>query len=115
GSGVFNSPNTNTIMSSVPVERRGIAAGTRTMMNNTGAVVSIAMTFAVVASGMTSQAMTSLFAGTQVGPQGIYIIQFIHDLRVAFMVCFLISVVAALIAYMRGPTPVWSGAAGAGP
>jgi len=110
GSGIFNSPNTNTIMSAVPVERRGIAAGTRTMMNNTGSVVSIAMTFGVVSSGMTPEAMTGLFAGTQVGPKGIFISIFMHDLHLAFMVCFGISVAASIIAYMRGPTPVWKSA-----
>ena len=108
GSGIFNSPNTNTIMGSVPVERRGIAAGTRTMMNNTGSVVSIAMTFAVVSSGMTPKAMAALFAGTQVGSEGVFVDVFMHDLHVAFTACFFISVVAAVIAYMRGPTPVWN-------
>jgi len=107
GSGIFNSPNTNTIMGSVPVERRGIAAGTRTMMNNTGSVLSIAMTFAVVSSGMTPDALAGLFSGTQIGPKGIFIAVFIRDLRIAFMICFVISIVAAVIAYMRGPTPSW--------
>lgn len=107
GSGIFNSPNTNTIMGGVPPERRGIAAGTRTMMNNTGSVISIALTFAVVSSGMTPQAMTALFAGVQIGSHGIVIDQFMRDLRIAFSISFAISVVAAVIAYLRGPKPVW--------
>ncbi|MDA8425353.1 MAG: MFS transporter [Treponema sp.] len=108
GSGIFNSPNTNTIMGSVPVERRGIAAGTRTMMNNTGSVISIAMTFGVLSSGMTPKAMAALFAGTQIGSEGIFLNVFLRDLHVAFVTCFVISVAAAVIAYMRGPTPAWS-------
>ncbi|HZK87766.1 MAG TPA: MFS transporter [Anaerovoracaceae bacterium] len=36
GSGMFFSPNTNAIMGAVPVGRRGIAAGVRTMMTNAG-------------------------------------------------------------------------------
>ena len=38
GSGMFNSPNTAAMMGTVPTERRGIAAGARTMLQNTGAV-----------------------------------------------------------------------------
>lgn len=107
GSGVFNSPNTNAIMGAVPVERRGIAAGTRTMMNNAGSVISIAMTFAIISSGMTPQAMAALFAGLQVGSGGIFVDAFVRDLRLAFFVSFLISIVATVIAFLRGPAPVW--------
>jgi EmrB/QacA subfamily drug resistance transporter len=107
GSGTFNSPNTNAIMGAVPVERRGIAAGTRTMMNNAGSVISIAMTFAIVSSGMTPKALTALFAGVQIGSEGIIVATFMHDLRIAFFVSFLASVAAAIIAYMRGPAPTW--------
>jgi MFS family permease len=108
GSGIFNSPNTNAIMGAVPVERRGIAAGTRTMMNNAGSVISIAMTFAIVSSGMTPKAMTALFAGVQIGSEGIIIDTFMRDLQMAFFVSFLVSVAAAIIAYMRGPAPRWA-------
>ena len=107
GSGIFNSPNTNAIMGAVPVERRGIAAGTRTMMNNAGSVISIAMTFAIISSGMTPQAMAALFAGVQVGSEGIFVDVFMRDLRTAFFVSFLISAAATVIAYLRGPAPVW--------
>lgn len=111
GSGIFNSPNTNTIMGAVPPERRGIAAGTRTMMNNSGAVISIAMSFAVISSDITPQAMSALFAGTQVGSQGIAVDAFISDLRLAFFISFVISVIAMVIAFLRGPAPAWGPAA----
>ena len=38
GSGIFNSPNTAAMMGVVPMHRRGIAAGARMMLPNTGAV-----------------------------------------------------------------------------
>lgn len=107
GSGIFNSPNTNTIMSVVPPERRGIAAGTRTMMNNAGSLLSIAMAFAILSSGLTPEAMNALFIGAQIGSKGILVDVFISDLRLAFFISFVISMVAAVISYMRGPTPVW--------
>ena len=42
GSGMFNSPNTAAMMGTVPAHRRGVAAGARTLLQNTGAVLSIA-------------------------------------------------------------------------
>src|SRR5207248_3347234 len=42
GSGMFMSPNTAAMMGVVPEHRRGIAAGARVMLQNTGAVISIA-------------------------------------------------------------------------
>ncbi len=107
GSGMFNSPNTSTIMGLVPPERRGIAGGTRTMLTNAGSVLSIAMAFAILSSGLTPQAMSALFIGAQIGGKGIFVDTFISDLRFAFFLSFVISIGAAVISYMRGPTPVW--------
>ena len=50
GSGMFNSPNTAAMMGTVPPHRRGIAAGARVLVQNTGAVISIAFVLAVVTS-----------------------------------------------------------------
>jgi EmrB/QacA subfamily drug resistance transporter len=107
GSGMFNSPNISTIMGMVPPERRGIAGGTRTMLMNAGSVISIAMAFAILSSGLTPQAMDALFIGAQVGGKGIFVNTFISDLRFAFFLSFIISIAAAIISYMRGPTPIW--------
>jgi MFS family permease len=107
GSGMFNSPNISTIMGMVPPERRGIAGGTRTMLMNAGSLISIAMAFAILSSGLTPQAMDALFIGAQVGGKGIFVNTFISDLRFAFFLSFIISIAAAIISYMRGPTPIW--------
>ena len=47
GSGMFNSPNTAAMMGAVAPHRRGIAAGARVLVQNTGAVISIAFVLAV--------------------------------------------------------------------
>ena len=52
GSGMFNSPNTAAMMGTVPAKRRGIAAGARTLLQNTGAVLSIAFVLAIVTSAV---------------------------------------------------------------
>lgn len=112
GSGMFFSPNTSAIMGAVPVERRGIAAGVRTMMNNAGSVISIALAMAIISSSITPEALQGLFAGTQVGSKGIAIGQFIGGLRTAFLISFIISLIAALISYLRGAEPNWNQNAG---
>ena len=107
GSGMFFSPNSNAIMSAVPVERRGIAASVRTMMNNAGNVISIGLAMAIISTSITPQALQGLFAGTQVGSQGIAIGEFIHGLRTAFTISFIFSLLAAIISFVRGPQPIW--------
>ncbi len=107
GSGMFFSPNTSAIMGAVPVEKRGIAAGTRTMMNNAGSVISIAMAMAVISSSISQDALLRLFVGTQVGSQGIAVSHFISGLRTAFTISFIFSLLAAAISYLRGPEPRW--------
>src|SRR3954454_21139142 len=47
GSGLFNSPNTAAMMGAVPPHPRGIAAGVRALLQNTGAVLSIAFVMAI--------------------------------------------------------------------
>lgn len=107
GSGMFFSPNSNAIMSAVPVERRGIAGSLRTMMNNAGNVISIGLAMAVISTSITPQALQGLFAGTQVGSQGIAVGGFIQGLRIAFTISFIFSLLAAGISFLRGPQPVW--------
>ncbi|MDG6908261.1 MAG: MFS transporter [Nitrososphaerota archaeon] len=48
GMGMFASPNTASVMDSVPEEHRGAAAGMRSTMQNTGMMVSISVFFAVI-------------------------------------------------------------------
>jgi hypothetical protein len=94
-------------MSNVPADKRGIAAGVRTMMNNAGTVISIALAMGIISSSIDPQAMQALFVGTQVGSKGIAVAQFIKGLRDTFGISFAISLVAAFISYLRGPQPKW--------
>jgi EmrB/QacA subfamily drug resistance transporter len=107
GSGMFFSPNTSAVMGAVPVEKRGIAAGTRTMMNNAGLVISMGISMAIISSSISADALQRLFVGTQVGSRGIAVANFISGLRLAFTISFGFSLLAALISYLRGPKIVW--------
>jgi EmrB/QacA subfamily drug resistance transporter len=108
GSGMFFPPNTSSIMGAVPSDRRGIAAGVRTMMNNAGSVISIALAMAIVSSSITQEAMEGLFAGTQVGSKGIAVSLFVAGLRAAFTISFFISLLASFISFLRGEQPKWN-------
>jgi len=102
GSGFFFSPNTNAIMGSVAPERRGIAAGTRTMMNNAGMLVSMAMGLALITSSMSPTALQGLLTHTQVGSQGVVVSGFITGLHRAFWLSFIVSIAAVLASLLRG-------------
>ena len=69
---MFNSPNTAAMMGTVPAHRRGIAAGARTMLQNTGAVLSIAFVLAIVTAAVPKDVLLQIFSGlasSLVGPR----------------------------------------------
>ena len=102
GSGLFFSPNTNAIMGAVSPERRGIAAGTRTMMNNAGMLLSMALGLALTTSSISPETLRGLFAGTQVGSEGVAVNLFTAGLHRAFWLSFIVSLLAAFISSLRG-------------
>ena len=65
GSGMFSSPNSASIMNSVPPQERGVASGMMMTLMNTAFTASMAMFFTIVIVGITQQfpgAMTSALA-----------------------------------------------------
>ena len=67
GVGLFMTPNTSSIMGSVPAHRRGIANGVRQTSQNAGYAVSTALALAIVTSGLPSSVKQSAYAGTVSG------------------------------------------------
>lgn len=102
GSGIFISPNTNCIMSSVPVNRRGVAGGVRTMMVNSGTVVSIALSLSVLSTLVPIDTMQSLMEGVNVASDSVGTNEFLYSLKICFLISCLISVLAAFMSSMRG-------------
>jgi MFS family permease len=102
GSGLFNSPNTSAIMASVRPGQRGIAAGARTMLMNTGGVFSIAFALAIVASTLPKSVMFKIFAGVTSGVPDSVLTSFINGLHVSFWLMAAISVLAAIASALRG-------------
>jgi MFS family permease len=63
GSGLFASPNTSAIMSSVPAEHRGVASGMRSTFQNSGMSLSIGIFFSLMIAGLAATLPTTLSAG----------------------------------------------------
>jgi EmrB/QacA subfamily drug resistance transporter len=101
GSGMFNSPNTAAMMGSVPARRRGIAAGTRTMLQNTGAVISIAFVLAVVTAAVPKPVLFKIFSGLTQGLSDAELAPFIHNMHTALWVLAATSLVGALVSLLR--------------
>jgi EmrB/QacA subfamily drug resistance transporter len=102
GSGLFNSPNTSAIMASVRPGQRGIAAGIRTMLMNTGGVFSIAFALAIVASTLPSKIMFQIFAGVTAGVPDSVLADFMNGMHVSFWLMAGISLLAAVCSALRG-------------
>ncbi|MFY9890122.1 MAG: MFS transporter [Streptosporangiaceae bacterium] len=63
GSGLFASPNTSSIMSSVPAEHRGAASGMRSVFQNSGMSLSIGFFFSLMIAGLAATLSKTLSAG----------------------------------------------------
>jgi MFS family permease len=63
GSGLFASPNTSSVMSSVPPERRGVSSGMRATFQNGAMLMSIGVFFSIVTAGLASALPTTFYNG----------------------------------------------------
>jgi EmrB/QacA subfamily drug resistance transporter len=101
GSGMFNSPNTAAMMGTVPPQRRGIAAGARMMLQNTGAVLSIAFVLAIVTSAVPKDVLFKIFSGLASGLSDAQLAPFISNMHTALWVLAATSLVGAVVSLMR--------------
>jgi MFS family permease len=101
GSGMFNSPNTAAMMGTVPARRRGIAAGTRMMLQNTGAVISIAFVLAVVTAAVPQPVLLAIFSGLAKGLSEAKLHLFIQNMHTALWVLAATSLLGALVSLLR--------------
>jgi EmrB/QacA subfamily drug resistance transporter len=101
GSGMFNSPNTAAMMGVVRGDRRGIAAGARVMLQNTGAVISIAFVIAILTAAVPKTVMFRIFSGLAKGLSQSKLDPFISNMHVALWVLAGVSVLGAVVSMMR--------------
>ncbi|HEY6638476.1 MAG TPA: MFS transporter [Solirubrobacterales bacterium] len=101
GSGMFNSPNTAAMMATVPARRRGIASGARTMLQNTGAVISIAFVLAIVTAAVPKTVLFQIFSGLASGLSSEQLAPFIHNMHTALWVLAITSLIGAGVSLLR--------------
>ncbi len=63
GSGMFASPNTSSIMSSVPSETRGVSSGMRATFQNGASLMSIGVFFSIVTAGLATSIPGAFYSG----------------------------------------------------
>lgn len=61
--GLFASPNTSSIMNSVPARHRGAASGMRVTFNNTGLPLSMGLFFTLLVVGLNAKVPTAMYHG----------------------------------------------------
>ena len=81
------------MMGTVPANRRGIAAGARTMLQNTGAVISIAFVLAIVTSSVDKDTLFAIFSGVTTGLSDATLEPFVSNMHVALWVLAATSLV----------------------
>ncbi len=111
GGGLFNSPNSSTIMKSVPPERRGMAASTRVMLANVGSMFSLAIALPMVLSNIPEEDMMRLFLyGGGISSNAMAIFE--HGLHAAFLLFFVVAVAAVIVGLFRSRGGSEAGGAG---
>jgi hypothetical protein len=98
---MFNSPNTAAMMGTVPTERRGIAAGARTMLQNTGAVISIAFVLAIITAAVPTDVLLKIFSGVAAGLSSAQLDPFIANMHTALWVLAATSALGAIVSLLR--------------
>jgi EmrB/QacA subfamily drug resistance transporter len=112
GSGMFNSPNTAAMMGTVAPHRRGIAAGARVLVQNTGAVISIAFVLAVITAAVPKQVLFKVFSGLADRISTAQLNPFISNMHTALWCLAAVSLLGAFISAAR-PKQVTSGSTSA--
>jgi hypothetical protein len=98
---MFNSPNTAAMMGTVAPHRRGIAAGARVLVQNTGAVISIAFVLAVVTSSVPKDVLFKVFSGLANHISNAQLDPFISNMHLALWCLTGISLLGAVVAAAR--------------
>jgi len=85
----------------VPPHRRGIAAGARMLLQNTGAVLSIAFVMAVVTSAIPKATLFAIFSGVTHGLSTAKLAPFIANMHAALWVLAAVSLVGTGVCLLR--------------
>lgn len=110
GMGLFNSPNSSAVFSSVPRPQYGVVGGFISMVRNSGQAVGQAIAGAVVVSAIApvvgSGGLDALRASVNSGLDATPLLRaFLTGLRHAYLLSATLAACAAIISLLRGPRP----------
>ncbi len=103
GGGMFIAPNISSIMNATPVNRRGVASGMSATLVTTGALLSLAMAFAIMATSIPLKTLQLVFAGGSAGTGTSNVDLFVTPMHIIWLVMGVLSLVAAVPSVLRGP------------
>jgi hypothetical protein len=89
------------MMGVVQAHRRGIAAGARTLLQNTGAVLSIAFVMAVVTAAIPKATLFAIFSGVSKGLSPAKLAPFISNMHTALWVLATVSLIGTFVCLLR--------------
>jgi EmrB/QacA subfamily drug resistance transporter len=101
GSGMFNSPNTAAMMGVVAPHRRGIASGARVLVQNTGAVLSIAFVMAVMTASVPTSVLFKVFSGLGARITNAQLVPFLSNMHLALWCLTGVSLLGAAVSLAR--------------
>ena len=101
GSGMFNSPNTAAMMGTVAPHRRGIAAGARVLVQNTGAVLSIAFVMAIITAAVPTSVLFNVFSGLGQRISNEQLAPFLANMHTALWCLTAVSILGAVVSFAR--------------
>ncbi|HLC10378.1 MAG TPA: MFS transporter [Candidatus Bathyarchaeia archaeon] len=102
GGGMFVAPNMSSIMSSAPVTRRGVASGMSATLVTTGALLSLSISFAVLATSIPLNVLQAVFAGIPLPSGAPSVDLFIGPMHTIFQIMAVMSLIAIVPSALRG-------------
>jgi len=102
GMGTFAPPNRASVMSSVPPEDRGLAAGVSTTLINFGNSVSRSLAFVVMGAVVPVAALDDMFAGNYGAVGGAFAGSFVDGVHLVFLVSTVFVLLSIVPSILRG-------------
>jgi MFS family permease len=104
GRALFISPNSSSVMSSVPAEKRGIANGIRMTLNQTGAAISVPFSLLLMTLVMPYDRLSQIVGSSQMISSN-EMPTFLHAINQACLILGIIILLAIIPSMLRGPQP----------
>lgn len=102
GRALFISPNSSSIMGSVPAERRGVANGVRMTLNMTGGVISVPLSLLLMTLVMPYDRLSQIVSSSQLISSA-ELSTFLHAINHACLILGVIILIAIIPSLLRGP------------